>query len=74
MNFASRGTEGIRGLRDCWEAISLLSYFLTADRGSEIKTKKKMHSDSVSAVMESWNPHIMMTRLHMMTEFTLSQG
>lgn len=33
LNFASRGTEGIRGLGDSWEAISLASYFLTADRG-----------------------------------------
>lgn len=31
--FASRGTEGIRGLGDSCEAISLASYFLTADRG-----------------------------------------
>lgn len=33
LNFASRGTEGVRGLGDSWEAISLASYFLTADRG-----------------------------------------
>lgn len=33
LNFASRGTEGIRGLGDSWDAISLASYFLTADKG-----------------------------------------
>lgn len=53
MNFASRGTEGIRGLWDCWEAISLLSYFLTADRGTEIKTKQKKCTVTVWA--QWWN-------------------
>lgn len=39
LNFASRGTEGIRGLGDSREAISLASYFLTADRGLEVGLK-----------------------------------
>lgn len=33
LHFSGRGTEGIRGLGDSWDAISLASYFLTADRG-----------------------------------------
>lgn len=34
--FSGRGTEGIRGLGDSWDAISLASYFLTADRGLQV--------------------------------------
>lgn len=48
LNFAGGGTESIRGLGDSWDAISLASYFLTADRGivswPQNNNKNFMHS------------------------------
>lgn len=57
LNFAGRGTEGIRGLGDSWEAISLASYFLTADRlegGDTTHILGAMSRDNVKMKHARW--------------------